>query len=194
IIRPNKAVPLNIARNNYLGNYGRFNPNVRYDSERNAPERSSSINENFIEEDLRGRMIRTTFNPREISNARESNRELGTGDIGQSPVSPSVRRTPINWGERTTSFRIDSDPNRYYHAYWRTRGEENLVPAYRPGPLHYIYLDYLSGTDYTVGSLEFVRLNNRGFGVSAFNSGSIRVVGNMWEDSFSRPDFRKSKE
>ncbi|MCI5674930.1 MAG: hypothetical protein MR314_02000, partial [Ezakiella sp.] len=62
------------------------------------------------------------------------------------------------------------------------------------GPLHYIYLDYLSGTDYTVGSLEFVRLNNRGFGVSAFNSGSIRVVGNMWEDSFSRPDFRKSKE
>ena len=195
IIRPNKAVPLNIARNNYLGNYGRFNPNVRYNSATNAPERSSSINENFIEEDLRGRITRTTFNPNEISNVEKVDGKMkDLKDVEQLPVSPSVRRTPINWGERTTSFRIDSDPTKYYHAYWRTRGEENLVPAYRPGPLHYIYLDYLSGTDYTVGSLEFIRLNNRGFGVSAFNSGSIRVVGNMWEDSFSRPDFRKSRD
>ena len=33
-----------------------------------------------------------------------------------------------------------------------------------------------------------------GFTIYAFNSGSIRVVGNMWEDSFSRPDFRKSRD
>lgn len=195
IIRPNKARPLNLARDNYLGNYGRFNPNVRYDSVRNAPERSSSINQNFIEEDLRGGIIGTTFNPNEISNVEKVDGKMrDLKDVEQLPVSPSVRRTPINWNNRTTSFRIDSDPNKYYHAYWRTRGEENLVPAYRPGPLHYIYLDYLSGTDYTVGSLEFIRLNNRGFGVSAFNSGSIRVVGNMWEDAFSRPDFRKSRD
>lgn len=52
---------------------------------------------------------------------------------------------PLNEGISRPRHFVDSeaDPNRYYHAYWRTRGESNLIPAYRPGPLHLINFSIL---------------------------------------------------
>ena len=194
MIRPNKATNLNIRTNNYRSSYGLFNPNVQYDSRANAPERSSSIDKTFIEETLRGQLRRTTFRPRVISNVDKVNgRARNLDGVENLPVKSSlVRKRPIRWGEMTSTFRISSDPSKYYHAFWRTKGEPNLIPAYRPGPLHYVYLDYPSGNDYTVASLDTVDLNGRGFFATGMNTGSIKIVGNMWEDSFSRPDFRKS--
>ena len=193
IIRPNKATNLNVRTNNYRSSYGLFDSNVQYDSRANAPERSSSIDKTFIEETLRGQLRRTTFRPRVISNVEIYNKKTkDSAEVESMPVKSSmVRKKPIRWGEMTSTFRISSDPSKYYHAFWRTKGEPNLIPAYRPGPLHYVYLDYPSGNDYTVASLDTVDLNGRGFFATGMNTGSIRIVGNMWEDSFSRPNFKK---
>lgn len=193
IIRPNKATNLNIRTNNYKSSYGLFDSNVRYDKAKNAPEMSSSIDKTFIEETLRGGLTKTTFKPSAISNVEKVNGKARNLDgVENLPVKSSlVRKRPIRWGEMTSTFKISSNPAKYYHAYWKTKGEPNLIPAYKPGPLHYVYLDYPSGSDYTVASLDTINLNGKGFFATGMNTGSIKIVGNMWEDSFSRPNFKK---
>lgn len=193
IIRPNKATNLNIRTNNYKSSYGLFDSNVRYDKAKNAPERSSSIDKTFIEETLRGGLTKTTFKPSAISNVEKvDGKAKDFTDVEAMPVKSSmVRKTAVKWGEMTSTFKISSNPAKYYHAYWKTKGEPNLIPAYKPGPLHYVYLDYPSGSDYTVASLDTINLNGKGFFATGMNTGSIKIVGNMWEDSFSRPNFKK---
>lgn len=193
IIRPNKATNLNIRTNNYKSSYGLFDSNVRYDKAKNAPERSSSIDKTFIEETLRGGLTKTTFKPSAISNVEKvDGKAKDFTEVENVPVRSSmVRKTAVKWGEMTSTFKISSDPNKYYHAFWKTKGEPNLIPAYKPGPLHYVYLDYPSGSDYTVASLDTINLNGKGFFATGMNTGSIKIVGNMWEDSFSRPNFKK---
>lgn len=193
IIRPNKATNLNIRTNNYKSSYGLFDSNVHYDKAKNAPERSSSIDKTFIEETLRGGLTKTTFKPSAISNVEKvDGKAKDFTDVESMPVKSSmVRKTAVKWGEMTSTFKISSNPAKYYHAYWKTKGEPNLIPAYKPGPLHYVYLDYPSGTDYTVASLDTINLNGKGFFATGMNTGSIKIVGNMWEDSFSRPNFKK---
>ena len=193
IIRPNKATNLNIRTNNYKSSYGLFDSNVRYNKAKNAPERSSSIDKTFIEETLKGGLTKTTFKPSAISNVEKvDGKAKDFTDVEAMPVKSSmVRKTAVKWGEMTSTFKISSNPAKYYHAYWKTKGEPNLIPAYKPGPLHYVYLDYPSGTDYTVASLDTINLNGKGFFATGMNTGSIKIVGNMWEDSFSRPNFKK---
>ncbi len=193
IIRPNKATNLNIRTNNYKSSYGLFDSSVRYDKAKNAPERSSSIDKTFIEETLRGGLTKTTFKPSVISNVEKvDGKAKDFKDVEAMPVKSSmVRKTAVKWGEMTSTFKISSNPAKYYHAYWKTKGEPNLIPAYKPGPLHYVYLDYPSGSDYTVASLDTINLNGKGFFATGMNTGSIKIVGNMWEDSFSRPNFKK---
>lgn len=193
IIRPNKATNLNIRTNNYKSSYGLFDSDVRYDKAKNAPERSSSIDKTFIEETLRGGLTKTTFKPSHISNVEKvDGKAKDFTDVESMPVKSSmVRKTAVKWGEMTSTFKISSNPAKYYHAYWKTKGEPNLIPAYKPGPLHYVYLDYPSGSDYTVASLDTINLNGKGFFATGMNTGSIKIVGNMWEDSFSRPNFKK---
>ena len=193
IIRPNKATNLNIRTNNYKSSYGLFDSNVRYNKAKNAPERSSSIDKTFIEETLRGGLTKTTFKPSRISNVEKvDGRAKDFKDVEAMPVKSSmVKKTAVKWGEMTSTFKISSNLAKYYHAYWKTKGEPNLIPAYKPGPLHYVYLDYPSGSDYTVASLDTINLNGKGFFVTGMNTGSIKIVGNMWEDSFSRPNFKK---
>ena len=193
IIRPNKTTNLDIRTNNYKSSYGLFDSNVRYNKAKNAPERSSSIDKTFIEETLRGGLTKTTFKPSAISNVEKVDGKVKDfNDVKSLPVNQSrVRKTAIKWGEMTSIFKISSDPAKYYHAYWKTKGEPNLIPAYKPGPLHYVYLDYPSGNDYTVASLDTINLNGKGFFATGMNTGSIKIVGNMWEDSFSRPNFKK---
>ena len=193
IIRPNKATNLNIRTDNYKSSYGLFDSNVRYDKAKNAPERSSSIDKTFIEETLRGGLTKTTFKPSAISNVEKvDGKAKDFTDVEAMPVKSSmVRKTAVKWGEMTSTFKISSNPAKYYHAYWKTKGEPNLIPAYKPGPLHYVYLDYPSGSDYTVASLDTINLNGKGFFATGMNTGSIKIVGNMWEDSFSRPNFKK---
>lgn len=198
LVRPNKTT--NIRLNSSLAaNTQNFDPNVRFDSARNAPNRSSSKNSRYINERIRTTIVNSTFD-----------RDLISRFVSPNEDDPSIMRLQRNTGiqsgvsggritrngsaiQMETEFEASSDPNRYYHAYWVTRGEPNLIPAYRPGPLHYIHLDYRSGSDYDVYSMNRVVIRP-GFTIDAFNSGSIRVVGNMWEDSFSRPDFRKSMD
>ena len=193
IIRPNKATNLNIRTNNYKTSYGLFDSDVRYDKVKNAPERSSSIDKTFIEETLRGGLTKTTFKPSAISNVEKvDGKAKDFTDVEAMPVKSSmVRKTAVKWGEMTSTFKISSNPAKYYHAYWKTKGEPNLIPAYKPGPLHYVYLDYPSGSDYTVASLDTINLNGKGFFATGMNTSSIKIVGNMWEDSFSRPNFKK---
>ena len=193
IIRPNKATNLNIRTNNYKSSYGLFDSSVHYDKAKNAPERSSSIDKTFIEETLRGGLTKTTFKPSVISNVEKvDGKAKDFKDVEAMPVKSSmVRKTAVKWGEMTSTFKISSNPAKYYHAYWKTKGEPNLIPAYKPGPLHYVYLDYPSGNDYTVASLDTINLNGKGFFATGMNTGSIKIVGNMWEDSFSRPNFKK---
>lgn len=198
LVRPNKTtnIRLNIS---LAANTQNFDPNVRFDSARNAPNRSSSKNSRYINERIRTTIVNSTFD-----------RDLISKFVSPNKDDPSIMRLQRNTGTQSgisggritrngsaiqmeTEFEASSDPNRYYHAYWVTRGEPNLIPAYRPGPLHYIHLDYRSGSDYDVYSMNRVVIRP-GFTIDAFNSGSIRVVGNMWEDSFSRPDFRKSRD
>lgn len=198
LVRPNKTTNIRLNRS-LAANTQNFDPNVRFDSARNAPNRSSSKNSRYINERLRTNIIRSTFD-----------RDLISRFVSPNEDDPSIMRLQRNTGTQSgisggritrngsaiqmeTEFESSSDPNRYYHAYWVTRGEPNLIPAYRPGPLHYIHLDYRSGSDYDVYSMNRVVIRP-GFTIDAFNSGSIRVVGNMWEDSFSRPDFRKSRD
>lgn len=193
IIRPNKATNLNIRTNNYKSSYGLFDSNVHYDKAKNAPERSSSIDKTFIEETLSGGLTKTTFKPSVISNVEKvDGKAKDFTEVERVPVKSSmVRKTAVKWGEMTSTFKISSNPAKYYHAYWKTKGEPNLIPAYKPGPLHYVYLDYPSGSDYTVASLDTINLNGKGFFATGMNTGSIEIVGNMWEDSFSRPNFKK---
>lgn len=193
IIRPNKATNLNIRTNNYKSSYGLFDSNVRYNKAKNAPERSSSIDKTFIEETLKGGLTKTTFKPSAISNVEKvDGKAKDFTDVESMPVKSSmVRKTAVKWGEMTSTFKISSNPAKYYHAYWKTKGEPNLIPAYKPGPLHYVYLDYPSGSDYTVASLDTINLNGKGFFATGMNTGSIKIVGNMWEDSFPRPNFKK---
>lgn len=193
IIRPNKATNLNIRTNNYKSSYGLFDSNVHYDKAKNAPERSSSIDKTFIEETLSGGLTKTTFKPSVISNVEKvDGKAKDFTEVERVPVKSSmVRKTAVKWGEMTSTFKISSNPAKYYHAYWKTKGEPNLIPAYKPGPLHYVYLDYPSGSDYTVASLDTINLNGKGFFATGMNTGSIKIVGNMWEDSFSRPNFKK---
>ena len=198
LVRPNKTTNIRLNRS-LAANTQNFDPNVRFDSARNAPNRSSSKNSRYINERLRTNIIRSTLD-----------RDLISRFVSPNEDDPSIMRLQRNTGiqsgvnggritrngsaiQMETEFESSSDPNRYYHAYWVTRGEPNLIPAYRPGPLHYIHLDYRSGSDYDVYSMNRVVIRP-GFTIDAFNSGSIRVVGNMWEDSFSRPDFRKSRD
>ena len=198
LVRPNKTINIRLNRS-LAANTQNFDPNVRFDSARNAPNKSSSKNSRYINERLRTNIIRSTFD-----------RDLISKFVSPNEDDPSIMRLQRNTGIQSgvnggritrngsairmeTEFEASSDPNRYYHAYWVTRGERNLIPAYRPGPLHYIHLDYRSGSDYDVYSMNRVVIRP-GFTIDAFNSGSIRVVGNMWEDSFSRPDFRKSRD
>ena len=165
IIRPNKATNLNIRTNNYKSSYGLFDSNVRYNKAKNAPERSSSIDKTFIEETLKGGLTKTTFKPSAISNVEKvDGKAKDFTDVESMPVKSSmVRKTAVKWGEMTSTFKISSNPAKYYHAYWKTKGEPNLIPAYKPGPLHYVYLDYPSGSDYTVASLDTINLNGKGF-------------------------------
>lgn len=198
LVRPNKTNNIRLNRS-LAANTQNFDPNVRFDSARNAPNRSSSKNSRYINERIRTTIVNSTFD-----------RDLISRFVSPNEDDPSIMRLQRNTGTQSgisggritrngsaiqmeTEFESSSDPNRYYHAYWVTRGERNLIPAYRPGPLHYIHLDYRSGSDYDVYSMNRVVIRP-GFTIDAFNSGSIRVVGNMWEDSFSRPDFRKSRE
>ncbi|MCI6609536.1 MAG: hypothetical protein MSH08_02005 [Ezakiella sp.] len=196
LVRPNKTTNIRLNRS-LEANTQNFDPDVRFDSARNAPNRSSSKNSRYINERIRANIVNSTFD-----------RDLISRFVSPNEDDPSIMRLQRNTGPQSsvsggritrngsaiqmeTEFEASSDPNRYYHAYWVTRGEPNLIPAYRPGPLHYIHLDYRSGSDYDVYSMNRVVIRP-GFTIDAFNSGSIRVVGNMWEDSFSRPDVRKS--
>ena len=198
LVRPNKTTNIRLNRS-LAANTQNFDPNVRFDSARNAPNKSSSKNSRYINERIRTTIVNSTFD-----------RDLISKFVSPNKDDPSIMRLQRNTGiqsgisggritrngsaiQMETEFEASSDPNRYYHAYWVTRGEPNLIPAYRPGPLHYIHLDYRSGSDYDVYSMNRVVIRP-GFTIDAFNSGSIRVVGNMWEDSFSRPDFRKSMD
>ena len=199
VIRPNKDRNIrpnftNVNSQNTL----LFDANVRYNSLTNSPEKSSSRNSTYIRETISSRIIDDTgTSARGVTfdgYNNVTNQYLEIVDTMRNEGRRIYR--PVNEGiSRPRHIFVDSesDPNRYYHAYWRTRGEANLIPAYRPGPLHFIYLDYPSNTAYTMGNVNTIEFN-RNFRASAFNSGSIRVVGNMWEDSFSRPDFRKSRD
>lgn len=90
-------------------------------------------------------------------------------------------------------FLSQSDKSNYYHSYWVTKCEPNLIPTYKPGPLHFIYLDYPSGSNYAVASLETINLNGKWFYAMGLNTSLIRVIGNMWVDSFSRPYFKEAE-
>lgn len=150
VIRPNKNVALKLT-GNIKSQTEYFDPNVKYNSAKNAPERSSSKDSSISGEKI-------------IYRGKAINME--------------------------TQFESQSDPNKYYHAYWVTKGEPNLIPAYKQAPLHYVHLDYPSGTMYDIYSINRTYIRN-GFTIDAYNTGSIRIVGNMWEDSFSRPNFKK---
>lgn len=150
VIRPNKNVALKLT-GNIKSQTEYFDPNVKYNSAKNAPERSSSKDSSISGEKI-------------IYRGKAINME--------------------------TQFESQSDPNKYYHAYWVTKGEPNLIPAYKQAPLHYVHLDYPSGTMYDIYSINRTYIRN-GFTIDAYNTGSIKIVGNMWEDSFSRPNFKK---
>lgn len=150
VIRPNKNVALKLT-GNIKSQTEYFDPNVKYNSAKNAPERSSSKDSSISGEKI-------------IYRGKAINME--------------------------TQFESQSDPNKYYHAYWVTKGEPNLIPAYKQAPLHYVHLDYPSETVYDIYSINRTYIRN-GFTIDAFNTGSIKIVGNMWEDSFSRPNFKK---
>lgn len=198
LVRPNKTTNIRLNRS-LAANTQNFDPNVRFDSARNAPDRSSSKNSRYINERIRTTIVNSTFDRDLISRFVSPNEDdpsimrLQRNTRTQSGISGGRITRNGSAIQMETEFESSSDPNRYYHAYWVTRGERNLIPAYRPGPLHYIHLDYRSGSDYDVYSMNRVVIRP-GFTIDAFNSGSIRVVGNMWEDSFSRPDFRKSRD
>lgn len=195
VIRPNKNVALTL-RGNIKSQTEYFDPNVQYDRAKNAPERSSSKDSRYIEERIKANKIKSDFNKNAISKFVSKTKD----DLSLLRIRPYTKDSSVS-GEKIiyrgkainmeTQFEAQSDPNKYYHAYWVTKGEPNLIPAYKQAPLHYVHLDYPSGTMYDIYSINRTYIRN-GFTIDAYNTGSIRIVGNMWEDSFSRPDFRKS--
>lgn len=194
VIRPNKNVALTL-RGNIKSQTEYFDPNVQYDRAKNAPERSSSKDSRYIEERIKANKIKSDFNKNAISKFVSKTKD----DLSLLRIRPYTKDSSVS-GEKIiykgkainmeTQFESQSDPNKYYHAYWVTKGEPNLIPAYKQAPLHYVHLDYPSGTMYDIYSINRTYIRN-GFTIDAFNTGSIKIVGNMWEDSFSRPNFKK---
>lgn len=194
VIRPNKNVALKLT-GNIKSQTEYFDPNVQYDSAKNAPERSSSKDSRYIEERIKASKIKSDFNKNAISKFVSKIKD----DSSLLRIRPYTKDSSVN-GEKIiyrgkainmeTQFESQSDPNKYYHAYWVTKGEPNLIPAYKQAPLHYVHLDYPSGTMYDIYSINRTYIRN-GFTIDAYNTGSIKIVGNMWEDSFSRPNFKK---
>lgn len=194
VIRPNKNVALKLT-GNIKSQTEYFDPNVKYNSAKNAPERSSSKDSRYIEERIKANKIKSDFNKNAISKFVSKIKD----DSSLLRIRPYTKDSSIS-GEKIiyrgkainmeTQFEAQSDPNKYYHAYWVTKGEPNLIPAYKQAPLHYVHLDYPSGTMYDIYSINRTYIRN-GFTIDAYNTGSIKIVGNMWEDSFSRPNFKK---
>ena len=194
VIRPNKNVALKLT-GNIKSQTEYFDPNVQYDRAKNAPERSSSKDSRYIEERIKANKIKSDFNKNAISKFVSKTKD----DSSLLRIRPYTNDSSVN-GEKIiykgkainmeTQFEAQSDPNKYYHAYWVTKGEPNLIPAYKQAPLHYVHLDYPSGTMYDIYSINRTYIRN-GFTIDAYNTGSIKIVGNMWEDSFSRPNFKK---
>lgn len=194
VIRPNKTTALTL-KGNIKSQTEYFDPNVQYDSAKNAPERSSSKDSTYIEERIKANKIKSDFNKNAISKFVSKIKD----DSSLLRIRPYTKDSSVN-GEKIiyrgkainmeTQFEAQSDPNKYYHAYWVTKGEPNLIPAYKQAPLHYVHLDYPSGTMYDIYSINRTYIRN-GFTIDAYNTGSIKIVGNMWEDSFSRPNFKK---
>lgn len=194
VIRPNKNVALKLT-GNIKSQTEYFDPNVKYNSAKNAPERSSSKDSRYIEERIKANKIKSDFNKNAISKFVSKTKDHSsllrirpyTKDSSVSGEKIIYKGKAINM---ETQFESQSDPNKYYHAYWVTKGEPNLIPAYKQAPLHYVHLDYPSGTMYDIYSINRTYIRN-GFTIDAYNTGSIKIVGNMWEDSFSRPNFKK---
>ncbi|WP_215492335.1 hypothetical protein [Fenollaria sporofastidiosus] len=194
VIRPNKNVALKLT-GNIKSQTEYFDPNVKYNSAKNAPERSSSKDSRYIEERIKANKIKSDFNKNAISKFVSKTKD----DSSLLRIRPYTKDSSVS-GEKIiyrgkainmeTQFESQSDPNKYYHAYWVTKGEPNLIPAYKQAPLHYVHLDYPSGTMYDIYSINRTYIRN-GFTIDAYNTGSIKIVGNMWEDSFSRPNFKK---
>lgn len=194
VIRPNKTTALKLT-GNIKSQTEYFDPNVQYNSAKNAPERSSSKDLRYIEERIKANKIKSDFNKNAISKFVSKTKD----DSSLLRIRPYTKDSSVN-GEKIiyrgkainmeTQFEAQSDPNKYYHAYWVTKGEPNLIPAYKQAPLHYVHLDYPSGTMYDIYSINRTYIRN-GFTIDAYNTGSIKIVGNMWEDSFSRPNFKK---
>lgn len=194
VIRPNKTTALKLT-GNIKSQTEYFDPNVQYNSAKNAPERSSSKDSRYIEERIKANKIKSDFNKNAISKFVSKTKD----DSSLLRIRPYTKDSSVN-GEKIiyrgkainmeTQFESQSDPNKYYHAYWVTKGEPNLIPAYKQAPLHYVHLDYPSGTMYDIYSINRTYIRN-GFTVDAYNTGSIKIVGNMWEDSFSRPNLKK---
>ena len=194
VIRPNKNVALTL-RGNIKSQTEYFDSNVKYNSAKNAPERSSSKDSRYIEERIKANKIKSDFNKNAISKFVSKTKD----DSSLLRIRPYTKDSSVS-GEKIiyrgkainmeTQFESQSDPNKYYHAYWITKGEPNLIPAYKQAPLHYVHLDYPSGTMYDIYSINRTYIRN-GFTIDAYNTGSIKIVGNMWEDSFSRPNFKK---
>ena len=194
VIRPNKTTALTL-RGNIKLQTEYFDPNVQYDRAKNAPERSSSKDSRYIEERIKANKIKSDFNKNAISKFVSKTKD----DASLLRIRPYTKDSSVS-GEKIiyrgrainmeTQFEAQSDPNKYYHAYWVTKGEPNLIPAYKQAPLHYVHLDYPSGTMYDIYSINRTYIRN-GFTIDAYNTGSIKIVGNMWEDSFSRPNFKK---
>lgn len=192
VLRPNKDVPINFTNDSFIRELQMFDPSVTYDKGKDAPTHSSSKNSTYIEELIMERQ-RQSISPilRKISENISPN-GIGKGEPG----------TPRNWigktnishgiglpNDRYVTFDGVSDPNRYYHAYWGTNGNPNVIPAYTPAPLHFIHLDYRSETNYDIGSVDTIVFRDD-FKASAFNNSAIKVMGNMWEDSFVRPGHK----
>lgn len=194
VIRPNKNVALKLT-GNIKSQTEYFDPNVKYNSAKNAPERSSSKDSRYIEERIKANKIKSDFNKNAISKFVSKTKDHSsllrirtyTNDSSVSGEKIIYKGKAINM---ETQFESQSDPNKYYHAYWVTKGEPKLIPAYKQAPLHYVHLDYPSGTMYDIYSINRTYIRN-GFTIDAYNTGSIKIVGNMWEDSFSRPNFKK---
>ena len=194
VIRPNKNVALTL-RGNIKSQTEYFDPNVQYDRAKNAPERSSSKDSRYIEERIKANKIKSDFNKNAISEFVSKTKDDSsllrirpyTSDSSISGEKIIYRGKAINM---EIQFEAQSDPNKYYHAYWVTKGEPNLIPAYKQASLHYVHLDYPSGNMYDIYSINRTYIRN-GFTIDAYNTGSIKIVGNMWEDSFSRPNFKK---
>ena len=194
VIRPNKTTALKLT-GNIKSQTEYFDPNVKYNSAKNAPERSSSKDSRYIEERIKANKIKSDFNKNAISKFVSKTKD----DSSLLRIRPYTKDSSVS-GEKIiykgkainmeTQFESQSDPNKYYHAYWVTKGEPNLIPAYKQAPLHYVHLDYPSGTMYDIYSINRTYIRN-GFTIDAYNTGSIKIVGNMWEDSFSRPNFKK---